>query len=775
MDLLYTVSRKLNNSAINPIKQFESVTSGCSLCTISNQNLLAFTTVTTVTDTTANSWGSHVCVADLNSPWQAYKITSNLCSITVLEWDLVGENLVVADTNGVVQIWGMKDHILNDWVCLGNATFHGEKILSAAFFHNGRKTSLVYEKKDNFQYSEKFSHHRVAPSVKSFGGRPLEGCLVVSATGMVGVIVLLKDAQNITLQSVSESLGAVRNRITSADICYGKNGQFLIAVSSGNVKMPIQCYRVSVKKNDDKCVIMSQALPSFFLQDIPVKESSCRKIVDLKFVVKEDTDSLVVAANGESGSIIEIWELREKPLPIHKLFQPKHSAPVEPLKTVLWQHQSQFRATSQILCVTTSKLSITSNVPPPSYIIVAFADGTIHCLFRESLKQVSTTNINNAFRNDDPTMAKHQKLSVKVSKMDISWLGNVLMCIDTHGQLYLYRLTPISEHGGPITVPYACTLLEYCLVTGLDWWDLLVSLRSSMLEAVVEKFTESFNRQNSASKQFYYVQFLCIKTSLYRIAANGQTKAADLTSLLMLYSIATAFKSLLRPSDMSNHDKGPAESLAAVLTDPVTDVDKVLLHLEAKEFTVEPSTLQSLQQLIQWIADLTLNLLARLPEQRQTSNKSSGYQLTRDYQALSTLRELLVIIRIWGLLCQSCLPVFVGSVENFDVLPLLFRLLSRLIQTSESDESLLDECCSLPNQVAIPQMNFCNTTTQVLSPALFTQILPMQLYYGVEPDFLEYIPDKIQIENGYQSELLIDSFRHVFLGKQPLTLKQCSR
>ena len=33
----------------------------------------------------------------------------------------------------------------------------------------------------------------------------------------------------------------------------------------------------------------------------------------------------------------------------------------------------------------------------------------------------------------------------------------------------------------------------------------------------------------------------------------------------MLYSIATAFKTLLRPSDMSNHDKGPAESLAGTL------------------------------------------------------------------------------------------------------------------------------------------------------------------------------------------------------------------
>jgi len=59
------------------------------------------------------------------------------------------------------------------------------------------------------------------------------------------------------------------------------------------------------------------------------------------------------------------------------------------------------------------------------------------------------------------------------------------------------------------------------------------------------------------------------------------------------------------------------------MMDSQTDVDKVLLHLEAKEFTVEPSTLQSLQQLIQWVADLALNLLARLPEQRQPG-KSSG-------------------------------------------------------------------------------------------------------------------------------------------------------
>jgi len=48
-----------------------------------------------------------------------------------------------------------------------------------------------------------------------------------------------------------------------------------VAVSSGSVSLPIQCFRVSVKQGDDKCIIMSQALPSFFLQSSPIKENQC--------------------------------------------------------------------------------------------------------------------------------------------------------------------------------------------------------------------------------------------------------------------------------------------------------------------------------------------------------------------------------------------------------------------------------------------------------------------------------------------------------------------
>ncbi|XP_069692533.1 mediator of RNA polymerase II transcription subunit 16 [Periplaneta americana] len=768
MDLIYALFRKHTTNSTKTLQNYECLHEGNTLCSVSSQNIVAFTTTTELEDASGKTWGSHVYVADLNTPWHSHKVTSNKVGVTALEWDLPGDKLLVADSAGNVELWSFKEHILNDWVRLASAAFPGEHILGAAFFHNGKKISLVVEKKDNMYYNEKFTHLRFPPSVRSFGGRPMEGCLVISTTGMVGVVMASREGQPIV---TSDSLGSTRHRITAVDICYGKNGHFLVAVSSGSVSLPIQCFRVSVRQGDEKCVIMSQALPSFFLQSSPIKENQYRHVAQLKFVVREDADSLVVAANGDNGCLVEIWELREKPLPIHKLFQKSHSTQPEPFKTVLWQHQSHFMSTSSVACITTSKLSITTTMPPPCYVMVALTDGSIHCLYRDSLKQVATASLNQVWRQEEPPSAKQPRVNLRVAHLDMSWLGCVLVAADTHGQLYLYRLLPISEPGGPMTVPYACTLLEYCLVTGLDWWDLLVSLRPSMMDTVCDRFTESFNRQLPHVQQFHYVQFLNIKTSLYRQRDGTQSKAADLTSLLMLHSVATAFKSLLRPSDLSSHDKGPAESLAAAMTDALTDVDKVLFHLEAKEFTVEPSTLQSLQQLIQWVADLALNLLARLPEQR----KGAGYELLRDYKALNTLRELLVVIRIWGLLRQSCLPVFVRSAENLDVLALLFKLLSRLVQSAEPDESLLDECCLLPSQVMIPQLNPPTKIVAVASPALFYQSLPIQLEYGVEPDCLHFVPELSPVEGAMQTEQTVDSIRHIYLGKQPLVVKQCCR
>lgn len=69
----------------------------------------------------------------------------------------------------------------------------------------------------------------------------------------------------------------------------------------------------------------------------------------------------------------------------------------------------------------------------------------------------------------------------------------------------------------------------------------------------------------------------------------------------------------------------------------LSDVDKVLLHVEAKEYTVEPSLLQSLQQFLQWCADLSVKLLATLPDLRHS--KGMGVSIIHLLNAIGNFQD----------------------------------------------------------------------------------------------------------------------------------------
>ncbi|KAH1006724.1 mediator of RNA polymerase II transcription subunit 16 [Dendroctonus ponderosae] len=768
MEHIFTVTRRpvrINNhskySLFNSCRFEKSV-----ICSISCINVIAFSTQSNIEEN-SSFFSSNVYVADLNTPWQVHKILCNSAPVTVLQWDFTGKLLLIGDENGCTRIYTTPDHILNDWQLYLEVPLEGEHILAAAFFHPGKKICLNTEKKDSSCYFDKFSHVKFACSVKQFGGRPSSGVLLLTTTGMLAAVLLPQTTTQTPMVMATECLGPSRGFIKNADICYGKNGHFLIAVSSGDPSMPVQCYTVSVKKIDDKCIITSQTLLAFFLFEAPkealkqvIKDKNCT-ISHIKWIMREDADSIVVAANSNNQSCLQVWELREKPLPVHKSFGNTESSQF--FNRVVWQYQCHFQYSSKVTALEINKLSLINSVSS-GYIVVTFSDNTVHCLYRDTLKPIASTSLAIARQLEEP-LSKVPRLNTKIASIDLSWLGNVLLIMDSDDNLHLLKLPPQIESTA-LSVPYFTTVLEYCLIGGFDWLDLMLVLRPSMIEAVCDRLTESFNRQPGFVQQFFYIQLLCIKVSLYRLSANGQSKANDLSSFLMLHSISIAFKSLLRPSEMNTPEKSPAESLAAE-AEGQTDVDKVLMNLEAKEFTIEPSTLQSLQQLIQWIADLALNLLVKVPDSRPSIGKP--YELIKDVKALNMLKEMLVLIRIWGLLRPACLPVFIRSDANMDVLALLFRLLSRLVQNvNEPDDALVDDCCLLPSQVQVQQMQAFSNRTVLASPQFSQLILPLQLEFNVEPECLTAPGD-------VSSNQTIDSIRHLYLGKNPRVVKQCVR
>lgn len=742
-------------------------------CSLSSKNVIAFSTEADLEKNNEITWSCNVYVADLNTPWIIHKVLVNESPISVLQWDFTGDLLLVTDENGCIRVFKSKDQVLNEWSAILQTNLEGENILCTAFFHSGKKICINFDKKDSAFYMEKFQNVKFACSVKQFGVRPANGVLILTTTGMLSAVLFPQTtSQSVPIIS-TESLAPTRIYIKVADICYGKNGHFLLVVSNGDPTMPIQCYKVTVKKVDDKCVITSQPLLGFFLLD--ATDTGMEKLVKdktssikyLKWTMREDADSLVVVVNNKTSSCLQIWELREKSIPVHKMFENSDSPNF--FNTVLWQYQCQFQYNSQVTSLTTSKLSLLNTISS-GYIVVSFGDNSIHCLYRDSLKSLTsmTLSIKPNYR-DEFHASKYQKISVNIVDLDMSYLGNVLLVMDSEDSLYLIKLPPHIDSLTPLSIPYCTTILEYCLVSGMDWLDLLLVLRSSMLDPLCDRLTESFNRQPVAVQQYYYIQYLCIKSSLYRLTPPGQSKANDLNLYLMLSNISTAFKGLLRPSEINSHEKSPADSLASVISDGQSDVDKLLMHLEPKEFTVEPNTLQSLQQLIQWVGDLALNLLVKVSECRSPQVPSKGYELSRDVKALNILREMLVLIRIWGLLRPACLPVFVKSDSGLDILALLFRLLTKLVQNvNDPDDNLLDDCCLLPSQVQVQPMQLNHGRIALASAQLSQQILPMQLEYNNEPEYLFNFQD---VNSGQT----IDSIRHLFLGKSPRVTKQCVR
>uniref|UniRef100_A0A8C9UKV8 Mediator complex subunit 16 n=1 Tax=Spermophilus dauricus TaxID=99837 RepID=A0A8C9UKV8_SPEDA len=278
---------------------------------------------------------------------------------------------------------------------------------------------------------------------------------------------------------------------------------------------------------------------------------------------------------------------------------------------------------------------------------------------------------------------------------------------------------------------------RYCMVTGYDWWDILLHVQPGMVQSLVEKLHEEYTRQSAALQQVLSTRILAMKASLCRLSPCTVTRVCDYHTKLFLMAVSSTLKSLLCPHFLNTPDKSPGDRLTEIcakITD--VDIDKVMINLKTEEFVLDMNTLQALQQLLQWVGDFVLYLLASLPN--QGSSLRPGHSFLRDGTSLGMLRELMVVIRIWGLLKPSCLPVYTATSDTQDSMSLLFRLLTKLWiccrdegPSSEPDEALVDECCLLPSQLLVPSLDWLAVSDGLVSRLQPKQ--PLRLCFGRAP------------------------------------------
>lgn len=588
------------------------------------------------------------------------RITTHNDDITTLQWDNYGSQLMIGDVCGNVEIWGMKDNLVNEWVSnFTFSAFSGESVLAATWFHNGKRTVIVPEKLEAFcSYEDKFASLDFKPSVCQFGGKRAEGCLAVSNSGLVWCVVLLSNG---TFVCDTTILGSSRSRIKLVDICKRKNGQIYVLTSNGSTTSSIDSYILTIRPkliaslSQNKCTLECQPFASFYLESAKTNDMSMSYwcVNQLKYITGEETEgnlSVVVGISSNHSSCIELWQSKEKPLVFHKAFQVKGENESNlQFKRIVWQHVSNANYDQPLAAICTQKFSLFKGPNPPCYLLAAYKNNILKyfsCDHLQLIHQIEVTppppKISPA-NKFNPTLKSSSNFSIfNLMNVEFSWSGCVAVVMDSLSQLFVYRIPQMLDTKNGYSIRFYHTLLEYCVFTVQDCWDILVCIRPNMIENLCDSLTEAFNKCQSEEVQKICVNhYLAVKASLYRLysgsnATNGQNKSGDCYTLIMLNAIANTIKSLLRPS-VNQEKELPAELLRNIIETKGTDpqffhVNKVLLTLDVKELTkdysVEPNIILSLQHLNQWIGDVCMFLLASLPQQFHNNYRFPGVRIT---------------------------------------------------------------------------------------------------------------------------------------------------
>ncbi|PNI16972.1 MED16 isoform 11, partial [Pan troglodytes] len=498
-------------------------------CAWSCRNLIAFTMDLRSDDQDLTRM---IHILDTEHPWDLHSIPSeHREAITCLEWDQSGSRLLSADADGQIKCWSMADHLANSWESSVGSLVEGDPIVALSWLHNGVKLALHVEKSGASSFGEKFSRVKFSPSLTLFGGKPMEGWIAVTVSGLVTVSLLKPSGQVLTS---TESLCRLRGRVALADIAFTGGGNIVVATADGSSASPVQFYKVCVSVVSEKCRIDTEILPSLFMRcttDLNRKDKF-PAITHLKFLARDMSEQVLLCASSQTSSIVECWSLRKEGLPVNNIFQQISPVVGDKQPTILkWRILSATNDLDRVSAVALPKLPISltntdlkvasdTQFYPGLGLALAFHDGSVHIVHRLSLQTMAVFYSSAAPRPvDEPAMKRPRTAgpAVHLKAMQLSWTSLALVGIDNH-----------------------------------------LSTR-----------------------------ILAMKASLCKLSPCTVTRVCDYHTKLFLIAISSTLKSLLRPHFLNTPDKSPGDRLTEICT-KITDVDidKVMINLKTEEFVL---------------------------------------------------------------------------------------------------------------------------------------------------------------------------------------------
>ncbi|RMX43772.1 hypothetical protein pdam_00019497 [Pocillopora damicornis] len=664
-------------------------------------------------------------ILDPDCPWDVCSFSSGHEGlIQTLSWDGTGSRLLSTDLVG--------NYMVNDWECIRTIDVgEGERLVAISWIDTGIKNlfSMSEDPQHSFMQknlSDRFKTNRSKPPLVEIGGmRAKDGWVAISETGLICVTTIKPE-----VQVTRKCLAQVRSRVAVADLAFSSKGKVIVVANDGEPCSAVQFFRVSLSggPGTDDCQIQSDPLPCLFPHSpTEPKNYPEYRVKNIQFLSKHSGEALLVCTTGPFGSCIKRWEMKKEVIQLHERFQLEITHPRGGNYSVYeWKNVNTYDDSAKIVClclprIPTPKVDISpmSNLMtyPASFLMVQYDDDRLQMLNCVGLVPSGSfrTKMKPSADSDLGTAPKRARLSV--ASYNTGCLGAIcyspccccMVGVTMAGDIRLLKLHHLGDSMAGIRLKRSLSdLLHYCLLTGWEWWDVLM-------------------------------------------AAHLGTPP-EISSTLDL------------------------------------EVDKVLQVLDTKELTLDSTTALSMFPLIQWLTDLAMFVVVAYTSQ-QNKESAPGVSLIRDTSTLGTLREMLVLIRLWGQTTPAVLPSITPSADKNESLALLFKiltkiwLLSRQASSDEPDIHVDDRLAAplIPNSMSLQNMQIGNLSRGVSGKAVSGPIRPSVYQFGSPPVAHQYH----QIFHPFASAIfpmpadgshVMDIVRRVYLDKSPETkLKQCTR
>ncbi|XP_031553679.1 mediator of RNA polymerase II transcription subunit 16-like isoform X2 [Actinia tenebrosa] len=728
-------------------------------------------------------------ILDPDTPWDVCSFDSHHKElIQKIVWDSTGARLLSVDLQGQCNVWTMKDNLVNDWQCKATANVgEGERLVAVSWIDNGIKVMFSPSSSDDHaskrSFEEQFKSSSNKPPYTEFGGKAQDGWVAVTESGLFCVTTLKPD-----VKIARKNLSSIRRRVAFADLAYTSQGKVIVAANDGEKSTSVQFYRMQIKSQNNTCQIETFSLPCLFPHSrSELQEISEYTVSEIQFLSKNSGEIVLVCTVGLFGTCIKKWVMRKERI---EKFQKR------------WSCLTSHMDSAQLISLTLPRLPVTVDVSqtlmfPVLAIAASYDDDRIELINSHTLSRMSSHQSQaKGIQSVEPPSKKaktHQLTQTQGTMccMSFSPCSCCLVGVSCTGDLSVFKIQPTEGTPPNRFKRNLVDLMEYCLVAGWEWWDIMVAAHlgapADMAESVLKLLLEDFNQVQLLQQYIPHMlihKLMAVKASLYRCMKDGSGQAMDCYASQFLYSVTMLFRSL--PTCTQN----TMEQLTKVCTARTTDVDidKVILSLDSKEYTVEAGILTAVHPLIQWITDLAMFVIAAFTT-RHTKDSVPGVSLGHNPEVLGLLKEMLVLIKIWGQTMSSIVPSITPSADKKDSLALLFKIITKMWLHSKQpgegqeieDRLAVEASPLLPNQLFVVNMKAPNLNRGVIGKPVSGPIKasvyqfnnrPMgaSVCHSYHPFASAVLP--IAPESAYN----LDVIRRVFIDSGPdIPLKQCTR